>query len=136
MGGVCRLPYNLSWLYFPKMGNFNTIYFSHNGKYLIFICMRVIAKSTLREFWQKYPKSEQQLLAWHKHFSKAEYRNANEIRKVFSSADNVGNGRIVFNICRNDYRLIIQFNYKFQFAFVRFIGTHKEYDNIKDIKNI
>ena len=98
--------------------------------------MRVIAKSTLREFWQKYPKSEQQLLAWNKHFSKAEYKNANEIRKVFPSADNVGNGRIVFNICRNDYRLIIQFNYKFQFAFVRFIGTHKEYDNIKDIKNI
>jgi mRNA interferase HigB len=98
--------------------------------------MRVIAKSTLREFWEKCPKSKQQLLAWHKHFSKAEYRNANEIRKVFSSADNVGNGRIVFNICRNDYRLIIQFNYKFQFAFVRFIGTHKEYDNIKDIKNI
>jgi len=118
------------------MGNFNTNYFSHNGKYLIFVCMRVIAKSTLREFWKKYPKSEQQLLAWHKHFTKAEYKNANEIRKVFPSADNVGNGRIVFNICRNDYRLIIQFNYKFQFAFVRFIGTHKEYDNIKDIKNI
>ena len=98
--------------------------------------MRVIAKSALREFWGKYPKSEQQLLAWHNHFSKSEYRNANEIRKVFPSAVNLGNGRIVFNICRNNYRLIIQFNYKFQFAFVRFIGTHKEYDTIKDIKNI
>ena len=118
------------------MGKFNINYFSQIGKYFIFVSMRVIAKSTLREFWGKYPKSEQQLLAWHKHFSKAEYRNANEIRKVFKSADNVGNGRIVFNICRNDYRLIIQFNYKFQFAFVRFIGTHKEYDTIKDIKNI
>ena len=95
--------------------------------------MRVIAKSTLRTFWVKHIKAQQSLLAWHNHFSKHQYNNANEIIAIFRSADTVGTGRIVFNICRNDYRLIVKFDYTFQFAFIRFVGAHKEYDKIKDI---
>lgn len=98
--------------------------------------MRVIAKSTLRNFWEDYPKSKQPLLSWYSNFLKGNYKNANEIIAIYRSADIVGNGRIVFNICRNDYRLIVKFDYAYQFAFIRFIGTHKEYDKIKDIKNI
>ena len=98
--------------------------------------MRVIAKSTLRTFWEKHPKSKQQLLSWHSNFLKANYKNANEVKAIYSSADNVGNGRIVFNICRNDFRLIVKFDYRYQFAFIRFVGTHKEYNQTKDIKNI
>ena len=98
--------------------------------------MRIIAKSALREFWEKYPDSKEQLLSWYKNFSKASYSNSNQIRKVYKSADQVGNGRIVFNICGNNYRLIVRFNYKFQFGYIRFIGIHKEYDKIKNIKNI
>ncbi len=98
--------------------------------------MRIIAKATLRDFWTKHPNSKEQLLSWYKNFSKLSYSNPNEIKQVYKSADQVGNGRIVFNICRNDYRLIVRFNYKFQFGYIRFIGTHKEYDKIKDIKNI
>ncbi len=98
--------------------------------------MRIIAKATLRGFWQKHPDSKEQLLSWYKNFSKMSYSNPNQIKGVYRSADQVGNGRIVFNICGNDYRLIVHFNYKFQFGYIRFIGTHKEYDTIKDIKNI
>jgi mRNA interferase HigB len=98
--------------------------------------MRVIAKSTLRKFWEDYPKSKQSLLSWHSNFLKGNYKNANEVIAIYRSADIVGNGRIVFNICHNDYRLIVKFDYVYQFAFIRFIGTHKEYDKIKDIKNI
>ncbi|MEM0517807.1 type II toxin-antitoxin system HigB family toxin [Aequorivita flava] len=98
--------------------------------------MRIIALGTLRQFWLKHPDSKEQLVVWYKNFSKSSYLNPNQIREVYRSADNVGNGRIVFNICRNEYRLIVKFNYKFQFGYIRFIGTHKEYDKITDIKNI
>lgn len=98
--------------------------------------MRVIAKSTLRTFWVKHPSSKEQLLSWHNNFLKANYKNAHEIKSVYRSADNVENGRIVFNICSNDFRLIVKFNYTYQFAYIRFVGTHKEYDRIKNIKNI
>jgi mRNA interferase HigB len=98
--------------------------------------MRIISKKTLKIFWEKQPKSKEPLLSWHNHFLKANYKNSNEVIAIFRSADNVGNGRVVFNICHNDFRLIVKFDYTFQFAFIRFIGTHKEYDKIKDIKNI
>lgn len=98
--------------------------------------MRVIAKSTLINFWEDYPKLKQSLLSWNSNFLKGNYRNANEVISIYRNADVVGNGRIVFNICCNDYRLIVKFDYVHQFTFIRFIGTHKEYDKINDIKNI
>lgn len=98
--------------------------------------MRIIAKKTLREFWEKHPSSKEQPLCWYKDFSKANYGNVHEIKQVYGSADNVGNGRVVFNICGNNFRLVVRFNYVFQFAYIRFVGTHGEYDMIKDIKNM
>jgi mRNA interferase HigB len=98
--------------------------------------MRVIAKRTLKEFWLKHRDAEDALKEWHSTIFKAEWKNPNEIKKNFPSADHVGNNRIVFNICHNRYRLIVVFRYNIQVAFIRFIGTHKEYDGVSDIKNV
>ncbi|MBC7439271.1 MAG: type II toxin-antitoxin system HigB family toxin [Flavobacterium sp.] len=98
--------------------------------------MRIIAKKTLQNFWLKNPNSKQQLLSWFQVFSKNEFKNTNEIKCLFGTADFIGNNKIVFDICGNNYRLIVKINYLTQIVYIRFIGTHKEYDNIKDIQNL
>ncbi len=98
--------------------------------------MRIITKGTLKDFWIRYPDAEQELKYWHQKIKESDYRSPNEIIRDNPAADVVGNNRIVFNICRNKYRLIVLFRYTLQRAYIRFIGTHKEYDKIVDIKNI
>lgn len=98
--------------------------------------MRIIAKKTLKEFWLKHPDTEEALVEWYNIVSKAGWKIPNEIKEIFPSADHVGNNRIVFNICHNRYRLIVVFRYNIQMAYIRFIGTHKAYDQIADIRNI
>lgn len=98
--------------------------------------MRVFTKGRLRDFWEEFPDSEKPLKAWFEVMEEREFLIPNEVITLFKSADIVKNGRIVFNICRNKYRLIAKFEYQKQFVFVRFIGTHKEYDEIEDIENI
>ena len=98
--------------------------------------MRVIAVSTLREFWEEYSDSEQELKAWNTKMKNASYQNANDVIQDTPKADTVGNNRIVFNICRNKYRLIALFRYKLQTVYIRFVGTHKEYDKIENIREI
>lgn len=98
--------------------------------------MRIIAKRTLQTFWEKYPNSKQQLLAWHHFFESNSFENTNDIKKMFGSADFIGDNKIIFNICGNHYRLIAKINYITQIVYIRFIGTHSEYDKITDIKKI
>lgn len=98
--------------------------------------MRIFSKGTLRKFWEGYPDARASLEFWYDTVEKTNFENPNEVIGYFSKADTVGNGRIVFNIARNKYRLIVKFEYERKFAFVRFIGTHKEYDQIEDIENI
>jgi mRNA interferase HigB len=98
--------------------------------------MRIVAKSTLKEFWEQYPDAEKPLKIWFETIKKATWNSPNEIKQVFTDADQVGNGRIVFNIARNKYRLIVKFVYETQICYIRFIDTHKEYDKIKKIENI
>jgi mRNA interferase HigB len=92
--------------------------------------LRVIAKKILREFWEKHNDCEQQLKAWFQEASKAEWRNPNEIKAEYPSASIIGNGRIVFNIKGNSYRLIVKMNFDYQVVWIRFIGTHSEYDKV------
>ena len=94
------------------------------------IKLRVIAKKILRAFWEKHNECEQQLKAWYQEASKAEWTNPNEIKSAYPSASLIGNNRIVFNIKGNSYRLIVKVNFEYQMAWVRFIGTHAEYDKI------
>ncbi len=91
---------------------------------------RILAKRTLREFWEKNPDSEQHLKTWYETVKKSNWKNSNEIKATFRSASVVGNNRVVFNIKGNHYRLIVKFNFERQWAFIRFIGTHKEYDKV------
>ncbi|HZL08992.1 MAG TPA: type II toxin-antitoxin system HigB family toxin [Prolixibacteraceae bacterium] len=92
--------------------------------------MRVIAKKTLRDFWEKQTDSEQQLKTWYKEASKANWKTPIEIKDEYTKASILKSGRVVFNICGNKYRLITDINYDRQWVFIRFIGTHSEYDKV------
>jgi mRNA interferase HigB len=92
--------------------------------------MRVIAKKILREFWERYNDSEEPLKTWYKEASKASWKIPSDIKAEYTKASILKSGRVVFNICGNKYRLIVDINYERQWVFIRFIGNHKEYDNI------
>jgi len=99
--------------------------------------MRIISFRTLREFFEKpeYSDAEVSLRAWYHDDKTAEWKNSNELKKQYKNASIIGEGRVVFNIKGNDYRLVIAIDYEFQVIFIRFIGTHKQYDKI-DAKTI
>ncbi|MGV9011252.1 MAG: type II toxin-antitoxin system HigB family toxin [Flavobacteriales bacterium] len=90
--------------------------------------MRIIAKRTLRDFWMKHADCEQQLKAWFSETEKAGWTNVNAMKEDHPNASILQNGRIVFNIKGNKYRLVVRFNFDYQLGWVRFIGTHAEYD--------
>lgn len=92
--------------------------------------MRVIAKKILREFWEKHADSEEQLKTWHKEASKASWNSPTDIKEEYTRASILKGGRVVFDICGNKYRLVVDINYLRQWVFIRFIGTHSDYDNI------
>jgi len=99
--------------------------------------MRIIAFRTLREFWEKpeYADSETSLRSWYHDAKSSNWENSNELKQQYKSASIVGEGRVVFNIKGNTYRLVVLIDYDFQILFIRFIGTHKQYDKI-DAKTI
>jgi mRNA interferase HigB len=102
------------------------------GNYL-YICkkkLRVIAKKILREFWDIHSDCEQQLKSWYRETCKAEWKNPNEIKVEYPSASILNDNRIVFNIKGNNYRLIVKINFEYEMVWIRFIGTHAEYDKI------
>jgi mRNA interferase HigB len=94
--------------------------------------MRVIAVRTLREFWTRPGRgdAEQALLAWVAVVRAANWSKPTDIKTMFRSADILGKGRAVFDIGGNKYRLVAAVHYRGKRVYVRFIGTHKEYDRI------
>lgn len=92
--------------------------------------MRVIAVSTLRAFWQRHPDAEQPLKAWYEEATSAIWAQPADIKAQYRSASVLKNRRVVFNIKGNDYRLIVAVAYKLQIVYVKFVGTHKEYDAV------
>jgi mRNA interferase HigB len=96
---------------------------------------RILAKSTLRTFWEKHPDCEQNLKTWYKTAVEYDWKSPNKVKETYNNATIIANNRIVFNIKGNSYRLVVQFNFTRSWAFIRFIGTHKEYDTI-DVKTI
>lgn len=96
--------------------------------------MRVIAKKTLRDFWGKYPDCEQQLKAWYQEAEDAIWKGPNDIKRDYPSASIIADNRIVFNIKGNHYRLIVKINYSYGMVWIRFIGTHRQYDQIDATK--
>jgi mRNA interferase HigB len=97
--------------------------------------MRIIARSTLRGFWDRHPDAETPLKSWFGEVRKADWKNFNQLKQHFGNASIVGNDRAVFNIKGNEYRLIVSIDYEKQILWIRFIGTHKAYDKI-DAKTI
>ncbi len=97
--------------------------------------MRIIAKSTLRQFWEVHPKAKQPLLAWYAEAARAVWQTPTEVKTKYRNASIVGNNRVVFNIKGNDYRLVVHVRYDIGIIFVRFVGTHREYDNV-DVETI
>lgn len=91
---------------------------------------RIFAKSTLREYWEKQLDTEQYLKTWYDMAMSADWKSPADVKQTYANASILKNSRIVFNIKGNSYRLITKFNFEKQWIFIRFIGTHKEYDKI------
>ena len=91
---------------------------------------RIFAKSTLRKYWQENPDSEQYLKTWYDTAMNSDWKTPNDVKQTYSNASILKERRIVFNIKGNNYRLVAKFNFEKQWIFIRFIGTHNEYDKI------
>jgi len=92
--------------------------------------LRVIAKKVLKEFWKEHSDCEQQLKSWYQESSRAKWKNSNDIKREYPTASFLANNKVVLNIKGDHYRLIIKLNYEYQIIWIRFIGTHAEYDKI------
>ncbi len=112
------------------------------GRIVVFLqrkiqnCMRVIAKKKLVEYYTRHPQAKTALDDWFEKTEKAEWHSFADIKKTFNSVDYVGNQHYVFNIKGNDFRLVVVIKFTPQNVFIRFIGTHAEYDRIEHIENI
>lgn len=98
--------------------------------------MRVVTFKRIKEFVEKHNDSEIALGVWYQTVSSKNWSNINELRRDFNTVDYVGNHRFVFNFKGNHYRLIAIISFNAKKVYIRFIGTHSEYDKIQDIQNI
>lgn len=89
--------------------------------------MHIIKRKPLQEFWEKHNQAEAPLKAWWAEAKSANWKSYQDIKNRYNSADYVGNGRVVFDIKGNSYRLIVQFEFQMGRGFIRFVGTHDEY---------
>ncbi len=91
---------------------------------------RIFSKSTLRQFWEKHADAEQYLKTWYDTAMSSDWKSPADVKQTYANASILKSNRIVFNIKGNQYRLIAKFNFEKQWIFIRFIGTHAEYDRI------
>lgn len=97
--------------------------------------MVIIAWSAIAAFYEEHPEAKNALEHWYDTTEEADWSNVNDVKETFNSADYVGNDRLVFNIKGNKYRLVALVIFRIRTVFIRFVGTHSEYDKI-DVKNI
>ena len=97
--------------------------------------MRIISRKMLRDFWERHPDVEQALRAWYHDARVANWRTPEDVHRTYATASLIANNRVVFNIRGNNYRLIVAINYRFGIIYIRFVGTHQEYDRV-DAKTI
>ena len=98
--------------------------------------MHIISFRKLREFFEEDPNSKIALQDWYKRVGKADWDNFSDIRKTFNSVDSVGNSRFVFNVKGNHYRIVALLLFQVKRVYIRWVGTHKDYDKIKNIDKI
>ena len=92
--------------------------------------MRIIAKRTLREFWERFPDAEQPLKAWFAEAQQAVWPHHQVLKSQYANASIVADDKVVFNIKGNTYRLVVGIDYGWQTIYIKFIGTHPEYDKL------
>ena len=92
--------------------------------------MKILVKKTILFYTEKYPIAKTQLLIWYIEFSKLDFENFNELKRVYGNASIVNHERVVFNIKGNDFRLVVSINFSQTACYVIWFGTHKEYDKI------
>jgi mRNA interferase HigB len=97
--------------------------------------MRIIAKRTLREFWEKHADARGPLEAWHSEARAANWASPQDIKLRYGRASFLGDNRVVFDIGGNKYRLVVKMNYFYKMVYIRFIGTHAEYDRV-DVEHV
>ena len=104
---------------------------SHFGT--IINLMRNIALSTLKVFWEEHPgymDAKEPTLSWYRHALSADWSTPNDVKQDFRNANILKDGRVVFNIAGNKYRLVVWINYAYRVVYIRFIGTHAQYNKI------
>ena len=92
--------------------------------------MRIISRKTLRKFWERHPDTRQSLQAWYADVKHATWKAPTDIKTIYRNASFVANNRVVFNIKGNKYRLVVAIQYEYGIVYIRFIGSHQEYDRI------
>jgi len=92
--------------------------------------VRIIARRSLREFWEQYPDTEKALRSWYHDARRAIWQSPADIKRTYANASIVNDSRVVFNIKGNKYRLVIAVNYSYRVCYIRFVGTHQAYDHI------
>jgi mRNA interferase HigB len=99
--------------------------------------VRVIAKSTLKRFWEQpgHADARRPLECWHEEAAKAEWTSPQAIKRQYATASICANNRVVFNVGGNKYRLVVEMQYRAGIAWVKFIGTHAQYDQI-DVETV
>jgi mRNA interferase HigB len=100
--------------------------------------MRIIALSTLKAFWEEnpaYADAKEPLLSWYRHAVKADWAKPSDVKANFGNASILKDGRVIFNIAGNKYRLVVWINYAYRVVYIRFIGTHVQYDQL-DVQTI
>lgn len=101
--------------------------------------MRVVSKRALVKFYttqSSYFDATSQMNEWYNYVRKSNWQTPHEIKASLRNASILKNNRVVFNLCGNKYRIVVRIDYKFQIVFIRFVGTHQQYDQIIDIENI
>jgi len=93
--------------------------------------MHVISRKKLREFGDEEPEAKAALDSWFHEAKKADRKTPAQIKEKYRSASILKNNRVVFNIAGNKYRLVVRINYEKGTVFVRFVGSHADYDEIE-----
>jgi mRNA interferase HigB len=92
--------------------------------------MRIISRKRLRKFWEQHPDAQQALQAWYADVKNADWQTPADIKNVYRNASIVANNRAIFNIKGNKYRLVVVVQYQYGIVYIRFVGTHQDYDKI------
>jgi len=92
--------------------------------------MRVLSRKTLREFWEKHPDARQPLQTWYADVKHSIWKKPADIKNIYRNASFLSDNRVTFNIKGNNYRVIVVVQYNYGMVYIRFVGTHKEYDRI------